>query len=90
MSPKLAQIGSYRFHFYMVDCAERTHVHIYVGGKPGKKQAKYWLSPQVELAWNRGFTTRELGEAESLVRANANYFKAVWNEKCGGTHGSED
>jgi hypothetical protein len=54
--PTVMRIGGFRFFFYSNENDEPRHIHV----KDADHEAKYWLEP-LELAWNRGFNTRELG-----------------------------
>lgn len=87
MSPKALQIGAFNFHFYMYDCDERMHIHVYTGGSPGPRQSKFWLEPEIDLAWNRGMSDRELGKISKMLKDNLAYLKAFWDEKCGDQYG---
>lgn len=56
--PKIAGIpGPYWFFFYSFDCNEPMHVHV----RRERQQAKFCLAP-VTLAWNHGFSARELND----------------------------
>ena len=57
--PKVFDWNGYRFHFFANegDPLEPLHVHV---SQTGAK-AKFWLSPEVELAYNRGFDQAAAG-----------------------------
>ena len=83
--PRIAGIpGPYRFFFYSFDCAEPMHVHV----RRERNQAKFWIEPVV-LAWNRGFSPRELNEIRRIIVENQARIIEVWHEHCG-TDGSDD
>jgi hypothetical protein len=60
------------------------HVHV----RRERQQAKFCVEPVV-LAWNRGFSPRELNEIRPIIiEYNARIIEA-WHEHCG-TGGSDD
>lgn len=64
--PRIAGIpGPYWFFFCSFDCAELLHVHV----RRDRSECKFWLDPAV-LAWNRGFTSRELNEIRRIIIEN--------------------
>lgn len=77
--PKLLEVGPYRFFVVMKDCEERSHVHV-KGGEGS--EVKFWLDPEVELAANQGYTAREAGRIERIVREHQGALIRRWNEEC--------
>ena len=57
MSPKFKEQNGYVFKIYSNEEA-RIHIHII----KAEKEAKYWLEPDIELAENFGFNSKELGD----------------------------
>jgi hypothetical protein len=47
------------------------------------KEAKIWLIPEIELADNRGFNSRELVDIIALVKRHRVLFEAAWDEHFG-------
>ena len=77
--PKVTGIpGPYWFFFYSLDCNEPIHVHV----RRDRQHCKFWLAP-VSLAWNHGFSARELNDIRRLVVANEQIIAEAWNEHCG-------
>ena len=70
--------GPYRLFFYSFDCNEPMHVHV----QRDRQQAKFWLTP-VALAWNNGFSSRELNDIRRIVTANESVIIEAWHEHCG-------
>ena len=70
--------GPYWFFFYSFDCSEPMHVHV----RRDRSHCKFWLDP-VSLAWNHGFSARELNVIRQLVVANKQAIIEAWNEYCG-------
>ena len=60
------------------------HVHV----RREQNQAKFWIEPVV-LAWNRGFSPRELNEIRRIIVGNQARIIEAWHEHCG-TDGSDD
>ena len=77
--PKISGIrGPYWFFFYSFDCDEPMHVHV----RRDRQQATFWLAP-IELAWNHGFSAKELNEIRRLVVEHEAAIIEAWNEHCG-------
>jgi hypothetical protein len=77
--PRITGIaGPYWFFFYSFDCGEPLHVHV----RRDRRHCKFWLAP-VELAWNHGFSPRELNEIRHLVLEYEQIIIEAWNEHCG-------
>jgi hypothetical protein len=77
--PRVAGIpGPYWFFFDSFDCGEPIHVHV----RRENAEAKLWLQP-VALAWNRGFSPRELNEIRRIIVDNESTIIEAWHEHCG-------
>ena len=77
--PKIPGIpGPYSFFFYSFDCNEPIHVHV----RRDRQQAKFWLAP-VALAWNYGFSARELNDTRRLIVEHEQVIIGAWHEHCG-------
>lgn len=75
MSPTVLLDGPYRFHFYSRDLSEPIHIHI----ARDDQEAKFWLDP-VRLAYNQGFSAKELRKIEKLVIQHEDRIRSKWNE----------
>ncbi|MCY2953013.1 MAG: DUF4160 domain-containing protein [Planctomycetota bacterium] len=73
--PVVLRKRGYRFMFYSSDAAEPPHVHV----KKGRKAAKFWLVPVVDLESNRGFRPHELNEIERIIVEEIEYLLESWN-----------
>lgn len=40
--------------------------------------AKFWIEPEVELAWNRGLAQREIRFARQLIEERVNEIEGAW------------
>ena len=47
-----------------------------------RQQAKFWLAP-VALAWNHGFSARELNDIRHLIVEHEPAIVEAWYEHCG-------
>jgi len=72
--PQAYREDGYRFSFFSNENTEPPHMHVRRGGK----EAKFWLRP-VEVVKNYGFTSRELGEIEDIIRRNHKELMRKWN-----------
>jgi hypothetical protein len=71
----------YRFFFYSNEGSPREPVHIHV--EKDDSEAKFWLRPEVHLAYNDGYTARILRELAGIVAANRDRIERAWNEYFG-------
>jgi hypothetical protein len=53
-------------------------VHIHV--EKAAKEAKFWLNPEVTLAYNSGYSARSLRELAGIIQTKRNLIERVWNE----------
>jgi hypothetical protein len=47
-----------------------------------KKSAKIWLDPVVSLAYNHGYSRRELRDIERIARENLEILRNEWDAFC--------
>lgn len=52
---------------------EELQMHIHV--VKAENEAKYWLEPDIELAENFGFSSKELSFIEKILKENGDDFK---------------
>jgi uncharacterized protein DUF4160 len=45
-----------------------------------KREAKFWLRPEMHLAYNDGFSARALRELLTLIEANRERIEKAWDE----------
>lgn len=76
--PTILRSGSYRFFFYSNEALPREPAHVQV--ERGDMEAKFWLRPEVHLAYNDGFGARGLREVTRLVEANRERIEKAWDE----------
>ena len=70
MSPKFKEINVFVFKIYSNE-ESRIHIHIV----KAENEAKYWLEPDIELAENFGFSSKELSFIEKILKENGDDFK---------------
>ena len=76
--PVVLRIDGFKFLFYVNEGNPREPVHIHV--KLGRDEAKFWLSPEVRLSYNRGLSGPTLNRARRLVEENRDELERTWNE----------
>lgn len=54
----------------------RTHVHAYCGDG----EAKFWLEPQVELAYNHKLDRKQLREIEDIIVEHYQEIVDAWRD----------
>ena len=67
----------FRFFFYSNEGAPLEPVHIHV--EKDRREAKFWLIPQVHVAYNDGCDARTLRELMEMIAANRNRIERAWN-----------
>ena len=78
MTPVVLRSGPYRFYFYSHETTEPPHVHI----DRDDQSAKFWLSP-VNLAYNLGFSLKELRSIEAITSQNQLQLLEAWHDYFG-------
>lgn len=79
--PVVFRYRGYRFHFYSNEGDPREPVHIHV--QKDDADAKFWLSPIVSVAYNRGFDARVLADLLDQVDRKRGEIERAWNEHFG-------
>jgi hypothetical protein len=76
--PAVFLYRGFRFFFYSNEGSPREPVHAHVE-KDGV-EAKFWLNPVVQVAYNDGYDTRTLRELLDVVRNNKTLIERKWYE----------
>ncbi len=73
LSPVVLRSGPYRFYFYSHEPNEPPHIHV----DRDECSAKFWLEP-VGLAYNLGFSPRELRRVEEIIVEHREQLREAW------------
>ncbi len=76
--PVVLRADGFRLFFYANEGNPREPIHVHV--ERGDAEAKVWLRPTVELAYNDGFDARTLREVLNLVRTHRGRIERAWHE----------
>jgi len=76
--PVVFRDAGYRFHFFSNEGDPREPVHIHVT-RDGL-DAKLWLYPEVEIAYNGGFNARIQRWLIAVVEARKQEIEDAWND----------
>ena len=72
--PTILRAQGFRVYFYSHEPNEPPHVHI----DRGESTAKFWIE-NVSLARNVGFSAKELGDIQRMVREHRKSFLEAWH-----------
>lgn len=78
MSPVFMREDGFVFKIHSNE-EERRHIHIV----KAENEAKVWLEPSVELAWNEGFNNKELKKVLNIATKYADEFKQLYSAHIG-------
>ncbi len=76
--PVVFRWNGYRFHFFSNEGEPLEPVHIHV--VKGEADAKLWLFPEVEVAYNHGFSARVLRQLRDVVEERREEIEEAWND----------
>jgi hypothetical protein len=76
--PTVFRERGFRFFFYSNEGSPREPLDIHV--EKGDAEAKFWLEPEVQLAYNGGYDARTFRELLEIVLANRERIKRAWDE----------
>ncbi|RFB80191.1 DUF4160 domain-containing protein [Methylovirgula sp. 4M-Z18] len=79
--PVVFRSEGFRFHFYSDEGNPRESIHIHVA--QAGADAKFWLFPEVLLAYNRGFDARTIRRLQDIVSDHRSEIEEAWNEYFG-------
>jgi hypothetical protein len=68
----------FRFFFYSNEGTPREPIHIHV--EKDNVEAKFWLKPEVRVAYNDGHDARTLRELLEIIEDNKDRIERAWNE----------
>jgi len=76
--PKVFDWNGYRFHFYSNEDDPREPPHIHV--RKGCHDAKFWLRPDVTVAYSKGFPPRVLLQLVGVIEARRDEIERAWHD----------
>ena len=79
--PVVFRFDGFRFHFYSNEGDPREPIHIHV--TRAGADAKFWLFPEVEMAYNRGFDARTIRRLLDIVTNHRGEIEEAWHEYFG-------
>ena len=74
MTPTVFRDGEFRFFFFS---REEQRIHVHVSHPDG--EAKFWLTPDVQLASQTGLASHVLNEAKHLVEDHLEEIADAWH-----------
>jgi len=78
MAPTVLREGQFRLFFFS---REEPRIHVHVSHPDG--EAKFWLTPEVQLATSTGLNQRQLREAQSIITTHLGEIKHAWHHHFG-------
>ncbi len=76
--PRVFEWSGYRFHFFSNEGDPREPVHIHV--TRDRASAKFWVQPEVSVAYNRGFSAKVLSQLMSVIEDRTDEIESAWND----------
>ena len=79
--PKVFDWNGYRFHFFSNEGDPREPIHVHV--TRAAATAKFWITPEVGVAYNKGFSAKVLSQLLSVIEDRAEEIERAWNDHFG-------
>jgi hypothetical protein len=79
--PQIFRERGFRFFFYSDEGSPREPVHVHI--EKDDLEAKFWLLPNVALAYNDGYDARTLRWLLQTVEARKREIQEAWDEHFG-------
>ena len=76
--PKVFEWHGFRFHFYSDEGDPREPTHSDV--RKGRDNAKFWLRPEVTIAFSKGFNRHVLAELIDVIEERRDEIESAWND----------
>ncbi|GGB49871.1 DUF4160 domain-containing protein [Blastomonas aquatica] len=76
--PVVFRYNGFHFHFFANEGNPREPVHVHV--RRGRDNAKFWLWPEVALAYNLGFSPATLRELSMIIEGRRGQIERAWND----------
>ena len=55
------------------------HVHV----QSDRGEAKFWIEPEIQLALNQGFTSKDIRIAQNLIEEHKDEIENAWHKHFG-------
>lgn len=78
MAPTVVRDGPFRMFFFS---REEPRIHVHVEHPDG--EAKFWLTPDVTLAFHTGLSSHQLREAQNAVETHHAEIQDAWHRHFG-------
>ena len=78
MSPVFLREDGFVFKVHSNE-EERRHIHVI----KAENEAKIWLEPEIEVAWNDEFRSSELKKIIKIITQHANNFRFLYTRHVG-------
>jgi hypothetical protein len=78
MAPTVLREGQFRFFFFS---REEPRIHVHVAHPDG--EAKFWLTPEVQLATSVGLNPKQIREAQLLIETRIGEIADAWQRHFG-------
>lgn len=78
MAPTIVRDGPFRLFFFS---REETRIHEHVAHPDG--EAKFWLTPDVNLGVNIGLSPAQVRQAQAVVTAHLQEIEDAWRRHFG-------
>ena len=76
--PKVFEWNGYRFHFFSNEGDPREPAHIHVTRE--RDTAKFWLRPEVTVAYDRGFNPKVLSQLSRVIEERRDEIESAWHD----------
>lgn len=76
--PKVFNWNGFRFHFYSDEGDPREPVHVHV--RKGRDNAKFWLRPEVSVAYSKGMSAHVLSQLIGVIEERRDEIESAWND----------
>jgi ribosomal protein L16/L10AE len=73
MAPTILRHGPFRLFFFS---REEARMHVHVAHPDG--EAKFWLTPALELATHTGLSPRQIDQARQVVATHRKEIEHAW------------
>ncbi|OAO00580.1 hypothetical protein A8B75_18170 [Sphingomonadales bacterium EhC05] len=76
--PKIFEWQGYRFYFYSNEGNPREPVHVHV--RKARDTAKFWIRPEISVAYNRGFSSNVLSRLIAVIEGRGDEIERQWHD----------